>query len=204
MSDEKYNVILIGGSPMSGKSTLASSLASLLSFPCIPTDDLGTMAQAMVTKETHPEFFYKSDDESFETYYSQTEPEVLFDDIYNFHMKLWPGVHNVIKAHANWSGPAIVEGYSLYPEQVNGLKEDKLKAFWLICEPEVFAKRFEARNENSFFNNKKMRENFILRSQLHNNFISEQAIKYNMKTIEVRISDDSSSIYEKAKLLLNL
>jgi len=40
-------VILIGGSPMVGKSTAAVALASKLRVPCLSTDDIGEILQTV-------------------------------------------------------------------------------------------------------------------------------------------------------------
>jgi cytidylate kinase len=47
-------VILIGGAPMSGKTTVAQMLAATLGYGCLSTDDLGAAIRAVTTKDSHP------------------------------------------------------------------------------------------------------------------------------------------------------
>ena len=47
MDGDMKKVILIGGSPMSGKSTIALKLAQRLNYPCIPADDIGEALQTV-------------------------------------------------------------------------------------------------------------------------------------------------------------
>jgi len=47
-------VMLIGGAPMSGKTTVAHRLAATLGYGCLSTDDLGEAMRAVTTKDSHP------------------------------------------------------------------------------------------------------------------------------------------------------
>ena len=47
-------VILVGGAPMSGKTTVTSRLAATLGYGCLSTDDLGEALRAVTTKDLHP------------------------------------------------------------------------------------------------------------------------------------------------------
>jgi 2-phosphoglycerate kinase len=47
-------VILIGGAPMTGKTTVAHMLAATLGYGCLATDDLGEAIRAVTTKDSIP------------------------------------------------------------------------------------------------------------------------------------------------------
>ena len=40
-------VLMIGGSPMTGKSTAAAAMGSVRRWPCLSTDDVGEVLQAL-------------------------------------------------------------------------------------------------------------------------------------------------------------
>ena len=47
-------VILVGGAPMSGKTTVTSRLAATLGYGCLSTDDLGEALRAVTAENSHP------------------------------------------------------------------------------------------------------------------------------------------------------
>lgn len=54
----KRKVILIGGAPLSGKSTLAKKLSESLHIPWVSTDDIRKWMEQLVRKEDYPDLFY--------------------------------------------------------------------------------------------------------------------------------------------------
>jgi 2-phosphoglycerate kinase len=48
------DVIVIGGAPFSGKTTLAKRLAAHRGYALVAIDDLGTAVRAVTTPESHP------------------------------------------------------------------------------------------------------------------------------------------------------
>jgi 2-phosphoglycerate kinase len=47
-------VIVIGGAPFAGKTTLAKQLAAQTGYALVAVDDLGTTVRAVTTPESHP------------------------------------------------------------------------------------------------------------------------------------------------------
>jgi 2-phosphoglycerate kinase len=48
------NVIVIGGTPFAGKTTLAKRLAAQRGYALVAIDDLGTAVRAVTTAQSHP------------------------------------------------------------------------------------------------------------------------------------------------------
>lgn len=88
-------VILIGGAPTSGKSTIAGELSRRLGLPWISTDRIRSIMRTVATPETLPDLFNPTDDpEEFLTRYSAEE-------IARMEMRqgraVWPGVRAYIR-----------------------------------------------------------------------------------------------------------
>ena len=138
MIGDKQNypkVILIGGAPFSGKTTIARKIASMLDYSCISTDDIGSAIEAIV-----PEYFPKIGFDYREYYIKHTVSE-LIEHAEKQHKKLWPAIENVIKNHALWGDPIVVEGWALHPENVLNLEYDNVKSIWLLADENLLEER---------------------------------------------------------------
>jgi len=204
--EAKNEVILIGGSPMSGKTTVASKIASKLGYPCISTDDLWIVANELTTKETHPQLHYMNK-LKFMEYYLSKEKEELFTDINNCHKALWPAIKAVIEAHIKWNGSAVIEGYALYPKEIAKMRDDNIKPLWLICENDVFSKRYDDHREGFMEGCEdpvKMKDNYVGRSNLHNKLIFKGVEKYDFPKISINLASQKDSIIGGGCKLLKL
>ncbi len=97
-------VFLLGGTPMTGKSTLARKLAARLEYGCLSTDDLGQAIGAVTTAHSHPAF-HEMDGIDYREYYVSRSLDELIADAECRHTTLWPAIARVITAHAGWGGP---------------------------------------------------------------------------------------------------
>ena len=50
-------IILIGGMPTGGKTTIAKNLSKQLNLPWISTDQVGQIMREVATREKHPKLF---------------------------------------------------------------------------------------------------------------------------------------------------
>jgi uridine kinase len=72
----KTKVILIGGAPGTGKTTLGSALAVRLGTTSLSIDDLLTAAMAVTTPESHPGLHFKKG-VPFQEYFTNSSLEQL-------------------------------------------------------------------------------------------------------------------------------
>src|SRR5712691_428299 len=82
-------VILIGGAPMAGKTTVAHLLAAHLGYGCLSTDDLGEAIRAVTTKDSHPAL-HPMAGYDYREYYVTCSLEALIADVRREHHALWP------------------------------------------------------------------------------------------------------------------
>lgn len=126
-------VILIGGAPLSGKTSLARKLAGKLEYCCISTDDAVQAVRAVTTPETHPGFHVMAG-QDYREYYLNRSLDDLISDAQQQHQTTWPAIEELIRVHAMWSAPAIIEGWGLQPEQVARLDFPMVQSLWLVVD----------------------------------------------------------------------
>jgi 2-phosphoglycerate kinase len=72
-------VILIGGPPMIGKTTIASRLAARLDYGTMSTDDLGQCIRDVTTPDSHPNLHLMSGIDHREYYVSRSTERLIRD-----------------------------------------------------------------------------------------------------------------------------
>ena len=137
-------VILVGGAPLSGKTTLGVGIARRLGIDHIATDDLSTAVRAITDADSHPALHVPDVDGSFSSTYAAQQPDRLLTDAVAFHRAIWPAIEPVILAHATWDRPAVIEGWSLLPELLGGLGQRDVGALLVIPDEAVYERRCRA------------------------------------------------------------
>ena len=172
---ESAKVILIGGAPMSGKTCLARKLAAKIEYCCVSTDDAVQAVRSVTTPESHPGFHIMAGLDYKEYYINHSIDELIADGKQQ-HKASWPALEKLIRIHATWGEPAIIEGWGLLPEPVSQLGIPSVQSLWLVVEELVLEKRI--RNAKSFLEGASNRENlikqFLARAIWFNRHIKEQ------------------------------
>ena len=136
-------VIVIGGAPFSGKTTLATRLAAQRGYALVAIDDLGTAVRALTTAQSHPAL-HPMTGWDYRAYYIEHTPATLIHHSMREHEALWPAIVAVIDAHLQWAGPMILEGWQLDPTRVASLTHSQLRACWLLVDGAVLEARLRA------------------------------------------------------------
>ena len=76
-------VLMIGGSPMTGKSTAAAAMGSVRRWPCLSTDDVGEVLQAALPLDPMRGMDYRD-------YYACVPEDGLIEDIRRYHRAMEP------------------------------------------------------------------------------------------------------------------
>ena len=193
-------VILIGGSPMTGKTTLATNLAIRYKCNCISTDDIGEILQTENDINPMKGFDYRE-------YYIRKSAEDLATEVLRYHCKIWRATKRLIKIHSTWSNPIIIEGWSLYPKLIKNIKNENIKCLWLIADENILKKRIIAKR--SFYqgatNEVEMIFKYLQRSNWHNKKLydevvelKEDYIKINNNLTKKKLIDKAIDIIEKS------
>jgi len=137
-------VILVGGAPLSGKTRLSKAITRRLEMAHISTDDISTAIRAITSADSHPALRHLDVDGCFRDYYPSHTPERLMEDAMAFHRAAWPAIEAVVRAHAAWGRPALIEGWSILPEFVARMGLENTKAVFLVPEETVYEERCRA------------------------------------------------------------
>jgi len=201
---KNVKVIIIGGSPMSGKTTLAIKLAARYEYNCISTDDIGEILQTMADINPIKDLDYRE-------YYIKKSIEDLCLDAWEYHQKIWPAVKRLVKIHSEWGTPIIIEGWALYPSLVNEFKSQNVKNIWLICDQNVLDYRLNANREfyQGASNEDVVKEKFLQRSIWHNKKLFDDLttannyIKVTRCLLEAELLEKASNIldHDEASLI---
>lgn len=197
-------VVLIGGAPGAGKTTLSRALAARLDAVSQTADNLQYAATAVTSPETHPGLHSMTRAvtgvDSVE-YFTAGPVERLIADANSQHEAVWPAIRSVIRKHTR-DGPSIViDGWYMRPEWVKALDLDAVTSFWLVTDPNVLAERERSKD---FFQRssdpERMLKNFLGRSFWYNDLIKQEAGKLGMTLLH---QDGTKSVDALCDMALN-
>lgn len=131
------HIILIGGAPTAGKSTLARKLAEDLRLPWISTDTIREQMRKLVRKEDYPALFQHADatPEMGVEFLSHNTAEEIVRHQNSESLEVQKGIRALIETDYVWDS-FIVEGVAILPEfAAEVMKTDKrIKTFFLVDE----------------------------------------------------------------------
>lgn len=192
-------VILIGGSPFSGKTTIATKLAAKLGYCSLSTDDIGTAIAKATTIETHPSVHYMGT-QDFREYYIKSSLEKMVEDATRSHEALWPSIASIIANHASWGFPIVIEGWALTPQKVSEVISSQVKSVWLVPTQSLLEERIK---KSSLYkgasDEPKMIHQYIARCVWFNDYINASAARNNFPIIKL---DEKTTIDETLNTLI--
>lgn len=112
----KKQIILIGGAPTTGKSTMAMSLAKELGLPWISTDQIRDTMRVVASKTEHPNLF--NDGFDAETFLSTFSAQQIVDKEFIQSEAAWLGIRAFIENDYTWPSGFIIEGVNILPHLV--------------------------------------------------------------------------------------
>jgi len=183
MKDVK--VWLIGGAPGVGKTTLGRHLAERVGATSLSIDDLMTAARAVTTPESHPGL-HVMQRRHYVDYFTNNTVDELIADATAQHEATWPAVEKVIRNHASWGSPIVIDGWAMRPGGIADLNLPNVASFWLVAPPSVFEER-ERRNVDFVRESpapERMLRNFLARSLWYNELIREQVAELQLNLLE--------------------
>lgn len=168
-------VILIGGAPGAGKTTLGRALARELDVASVTCDDLVQAAKGVTTRDSHPDLHALVTGNPI-AYFTDSTVEQLIGDVMRQHQGSWPAVERVIRARSTWGAPIVIDGCALQPSLVQSLELANVWSVWLDTARPVLEAR---ERSNPFYSSsrdpEKMLRNFLERSYFYNDFIKDAA-----------------------------
>ncbi|MCB9007846.1 MAG: zeta toxin family protein [Ardenticatenaceae bacterium] len=193
-------VILIGGAPGAGKTTLGSALAVKLGVNSLTIDDLVTAVIAVTTPETHPGIHALRKGPHTEYFTNSTVDELIADATLR-HEATWPMVARLIQKYTYLKRGIVIDGWHIRPEWVAQLQLPNVWAGWLVIDPTVLEAR-ERKNDEFLEGSadpERMFANFMGRSLWYNNLMKAQA---DALQINVLYQDGTKSVDDLCQLVL--
>jgi 2-phosphoglycerate kinase len=112
------NIILIGGMPTAGKSTIAKLLSNQYDLPWFSTDQMRHIARSAASSQELPALF-QSCNYSAEEYLRKFSPQEIADMEYEQGVQLWPITSSFIQNDSTWRDGFILEGVNILPHLFN-------------------------------------------------------------------------------------
>lgn len=188
-------VLLIGGSPMTGKTSAAVKISSYFQIPCISTDDIGEILQTAKNIDPMKGLDYLD-------YYSKTDENKMFDDMIGYHRCLEKAVLKMIDIHSQWGNSVIIEGYALYPHFLGKLNANT-DAVWLSADEQLLETRVE--NSRAFKNaSPDIKEKYLKRSVMHNRLIQNECSEFMCKTLKIDRNVTPEMMMKKIVGMINI
>ena len=187
-------IILVGGMPAAGKSTVAENLSKQLNLPWISTDQIGQIMREVATREMHPELFTWEDYDVM-NYLNEYSADQIADNEFAKAESVWPGVRKFVKDDYTWHNGFIIEGDDILPHLVaRDFPESKnVKAVFIgdhdidRVRNVVFTRNFEGKNANVYADSLKEKEvEWVLNFSKK---LKEQVLKLGFPWVEVNKND---------------
>jgi 2-phosphoglycerate kinase len=177
-------VLLIGGPPGAGKTSLGRAVAAELGFGSLTVDDLVVAGRALTTEETHPAL-HPMRGRGHTRYFTETSAEQLIRDAVALEEAMWPALTRVIRSHVTAETPTSLDWWLLSPVRVSGLGEAGVTSVWLHVAPDVLEAR-ERRNADFLAGSsdpERMFSHFMARSLWRNELVAAQAREVGMPVL---------------------
>jgi 2-phosphoglycerate kinase len=190
-------VLLIGGAPMAGKSSVAKLLAKRHDRSVISTDDLGIAVQA-ARHGRQPDIA-----EDHREYYLLRTVDQLWRESFDRLRSLQAPIEAVARQHAHdWAAPAIVEGWAVLPSEIEDRELD-IDRVWLIASKDLLEARMRA--DRAFWagarDEEEMITKFVERSLRLNQYLFEAANERSLRLLEVATAEPLHVLADRIEAL---
>jgi len=169
-------VILIGGPPGAGKTTLSRALGKRLDIVSLTADDLVAAVKCATTAETHQGLFVNVTSD-YEGYFTNRSREEIVEHSIIEHEAAWPAIRHVVRRRRKADEPIVIDGWYFHPIYIPDLGIDQVHSYWLHVDRAELERR-ERILHKPFTNTsepEKMLQNFLARSYWYNDLVKEEA-----------------------------
>lgn len=182
MTAAQRRVVLVGGAPGAGKTTLARALAARLGARTQTFDDVVTAIRAVTTVESHPAFH--AGRSGHVEYFTERSPEELIRDAQALEEACWPALAKICATSRDPAG-LVMDWWLLPPPKVAASADPGLDALWIEIDADALEQRERA--NDWFFGDSdepdRMFENFVARSIWANSHYPGQAREFGFPVI---------------------
>jgi 2-phosphoglycerate kinase len=177
-------ILLVGGAPGAGKTTLARALAARLGATAQTFDHIVAGIRSVTTTETHPAFH--AGRSGHLEYFTDTRPDRLIEDALELEAACWPAIERICALSRSSAVGLIMDWWLLSPRQLATASLPGVVGVWIEIDPEALERR-EHSNE-AFFSAStdpvRMFANFMARSTWANDHYPSQARAFGFPVIQ--------------------
>jgi len=190
-------IILIGGAPTVGKSTIAKALSARLNLPWISTDQIRTILQVAADRDKCPTLF-TSDNLCAEDFLNKYSAQEIAKMEYQQGVDVWPGIKAMISNDWTWRDGCIIEGVNIIPKLIAEEYGDKpnIKTIILSDKDEdrirsvVYTRGLFGKADGYSDDVKEKEVDWVL---LFDKAITDEADKYGNPVVDIRKNDEDIS-----------
>lgn len=115
--DKHSQIILLGGAPTTGKSTITKALSAQLGLPWISTDHIRELMRVTARREDYPDLF-ELEGYSAERYLTEFSAKEIADMEWRQSIATWIGIRSFIENNYTWRDGFIMEWVNILPDLV--------------------------------------------------------------------------------------
>jgi len=205
LKGEKVMLYMIGGSPCSGKSTLASLLARKYDLLHIKLDDLVDEMMSQASVDSRPICLLRQDRNPEQIW--MRNPEEMADEEWRFYEEIFPYVKSYLIK--NQDKPLLVEGAGLLPHLVKEL-ECPASSYLCLTPTADFQKKHYRQREwvpyvlEGTTNSEQAFENWMQRDILFAQMVRQEAVRLGYPSLVTDGSQSENQTAEEVARLLKL
>ena len=205
LKGEKVMLYMIGGSPCSGKSTLASLLARKYDLLHIKLDDLVDEMMSQASVNSRPICLLRQDRNPEQIW--MRNPEEMADEEWHFYEEIFPYVKSYLIK--NQDKALLVEGAGLLPHLIKSLEEPAVSYLCLTPTADFQKKHYKQREWVPYVlegtsNPEQAFENWMQRDILFAQMVRKEAQKLGYPSLMTDGSRSEKETAEKIARLLKL
>ncbi len=205
LKGEKVMLYMIGGSPCSGKSTLASLLARKYDLLHIKLDDLVDEMMSQASVDSRPICLLRQDRNPEQIW--MRNPEEMADEEWRFYEEIFPYVKSCLIKDQDKA--LLVEGAGLLPHLIKSLEEPAVSYLCLTPTADFQKKHYKQREWVSYVlegtsNPEQAFENWMQRDILFAQMVRKEAMELGYPSLIADGSQSEKQTVEEVARLLKL
>lgn len=195
-------ILLVGGAPGVGKTTLGRALAARRRAASFTVDDMLVAASVLTTPESHPAFHQMRSAGGHLRYFIETPPERLISDALEQEEAVWPIVEALVAAHARRRSAVVIDWWLLRPSVIAAMHG--VASIWIRLDPDALWERERLNHEftDGSSDPEEMLDHFMARSLWRNQLMADDAAACGLPLLRLAGDETPDTVADMAEAAL--